>query len=318
MRDRPLRNPRRWFFVALVVLVLLAAAWLLNVSRPGTRPTGCADGCATAGPRRDGPLRVLSLNVLHGFPRFERLDERLHLIVAEIRRQDADLVFLQEVPWHRGSAAGYLAEQTGLNHLYLRANGSRWALLFEEGEALLSRYPLRDPVSVELKPRAGFFEHRVVLGATAVTPWGDLRLYVTHLTHGEPAINQAQAADLAAFVQRSAGGPALVAGDFNATEDSPQIQALGWIDTYRTAHPHDLGLTCCVDDLSAGPGERLEKRIDYLFLVPAGVAVANEEDGTSIEVVDSQRVLDRPARTGDGWLWASDHVGLLTTLSLEP
>ena len=60
---------------------------------------------------------------------------------------------------------------------------------------------------------------------------------------------------------------------------------------------------------SAGPAETLEKRIDYVFLVP-GMA-------HSAEVVNSQRVLDRPFRTPDGWLWASDHAGLLTVIQLE-
>ena len=138
MSSRPARRPRRWRYL-LLVIPLLAVGWVLSASRPGSHAEGCPDGCATAEPRRQGPLRVLSLNVLHDFPRFERLSERLDLIAAEILRQDADVVCLQEVPWHWGSAARALAERTGLNYLYLRANGNRWALLFEEGEALLSR-----------------------------------------------------------------------------------------------------------------------------------------------------------------------------------
>ena len=129
----------------------------------------------------------------------------------------------------------------------------------------------------------------MVLGATAATPWGDVRVYVTHLTNGDSAINQGQAADLAAFVEQSGGGPALVAGDFNATEDEPQIQALGWIDTYRAANPADPGWTCCVDDLSAGPGEPLEERIDYLFLVPAQGSIAPAGRIPAMEVVASQQ-----------------------------
>jgi len=76
----------------------------------------------------------------------------LDLIAQEIRRQDADIVCLQEVPWapHIGSAAQYLAARTGLNHVYFRANGNRWTILFEEGEAILSRYPLRDVTFEEL------------------------------------------------------------------------------------------------------------------------------------------------------------------------
>jgi endonuclease/exonuclease/phosphatase family metal-dependent hydrolase len=120
----------------------------------------------------DARLRVLALNVLHGFPRFERLDPRLAMIADEIRRQEVDLACLQEVPWtlRQESAAEYLARETGMNYLYLWANGNRWAILSEEGAAILSRYPLRDVTFQELRPRAALFEHRVLLKATAVTP----------------------------------------------------------------------------------------------------------------------------------------------------
>ena len=260
------RIPRRVWLAALGLLVFV---WVLNVSRAGRQVEGCPQDCATAAPRQAGPLRILSLNVLHGFPRFEHLSQRLDRIADEVRRQDVDVVCLQEVPWtlRLGSAAEYLAERTGLNHLYLRANGSRWALLFEEGEAILSRYPLRDVMFAELEPRAGFFEHRVVLGATAVTPLGDVRVFVTHLTNGRPEVNRAQASALMALVGATGQGPAVVAGDFNATEDSPQIKAItsAWVDTYRAAHPDDNGHTCCVDDLSRGPGEPLEKRIEAVY-----------------------------------------------------
>ena len=303
--NRLIRN--KWLIGSALLALALIALWVLNVSRPGTRIEGCAEGCATAGPRQEGPLRVMSLNMLHGFPRFAHLEKRLALIAATIGEADADIVCLQEVPWHWGSAARRLAEATGLNYLYLRANGNRWAILFEEGETILSRYPLRDAAFVELEPQAGTFEHRVALRATVVTPQGPLRVFVTHLTNGDRRVNQGQAASLAAFVARSREGPAVVAGDFNATEDEPQIQALGWVDTYRSAQPLDPGHTCCVDDLTAGPSEPLEKRIDYIFLLPSGQA----------DVVSSQRLLAQPTWTEDGWLWASDHAGVLSEIALS-
>ena len=310
--DTP-RRSRRWIYLILAAVLLLIVAWLFNVSRPGSRVEGCPEGCASTTPRTSGPLRVLSLNMLHGFPRFERLDDRLGLIADEIQRLDPDIVCLQEVPWHWGSAAQDLAERTGLNHLYMRANGNRWAIFFEEGEAILSRYPLRDTTATGLAPRAGLFEHRVALQATAVTPWGDLRVISTHLTHGDPAVNETQAASLIAFVNASASGgaPAVVAGDFNAREESPQIQALqaeGWIDTYRAAHPDNPGATCCIDDLT-DPDQALDKRIDYIFVVPGD---------SPMNIVDSRVILNQPAPSGDGWLWASDHAGLLTMLSGAP
>jgi endonuclease/exonuclease/phosphatase family metal-dependent hydrolase len=294
------------------VLALLAAglaAWVLNVSRPGTRVEGCPQGCAVVGPGDEQFLRVMSLNVLHGFPEFENLIPRLDAIAAEIRREKVDIACLQEVPWTRqlGSGAKYLASETGLNHVYVRANGNRHAILFEEGPAILSRYPLQEPGYIELEPRAGFFEHRVVLRATAETPWGDVDLFVTHLTHGEAAVNRQQASALQQLVSSAGHNFALVAGDFNATEDSAQIGELAgaWVDLYRAANPHDPGLTCCVADPSLGSQEALEKRIDYLFWVPRSPGIPE---------VRARVVLDRPFPWAGGWLWPSDHAGVLADL----
>lgn len=321
----PSRLPlRRWLvpLILLLLCLLLGILWTLNVSRVGARVQGCPEGCdwiplPLAASRRPGPLRVISLNVLHGFPRFRYLEERLNLIAAEIRRLDADVVCLQEVPWRWGSAARKLAEQTGLHFLYVRANGNRWTLLFEEGEALLSRYPLRDAAFTELQPQAGFFQHRVALQATAATPWGDLRLVSTHLSHDNAEANRAQARMLAALLgpAGSTTAPTLVGGDFNALETSTQIQYLvstggpGWIDAYRQAYPADSGFTCCVEDLTGEPNQPLDRRIDYLFVIPGD---------RPLVVVDSRLILEHPARLANGWLWASDHLGLLAELEWQP
>lgn len=326
---RPGRRRRSRLILGLFLALLLLGAWVLLASRPGTRAEGCPQGCATAADRRPGPLRVMSLNMLHGFPRFEGLARRLDLIAGEIRLQDADIVCLQEVPWtlRLGSGARRLGESTGLNYLYLRANGNRWAIFFEEGEAILSRFPIRDAATVELSPSAGLFEHRVALKATVITPWGDLPVTVTHLTNGEPSINRGQAESLLAFVAQGGGGPALVTGDFNALRaptvpgfenaDSLLPPALleQWLDTALAAEDPDsdetsagdAGLTCCVDDLHGGPLETLEKRIDYVFLVP----------GPGIRVLGSQPVFREPYRFEGGWQWASDHTGLLVTLEVS-
>ncbi|MDH4208647.1 MAG: endonuclease/exonuclease/phosphatase family protein [Anaerolineae bacterium] len=304
------RSLRRYGW--LLPAAALLSYWIINASRSGNRVEGCPEGCVTANPRRDGSLRVMSLNMLHGFPRFRHLSERLVIIAGEIERLDADIVCLQEVPWSPqfGNAAQYLAEQTGLNHAYLRANGNRWAILFEEGEAILSRYPLREVAFAELLPRAGLFEHRVVLEATAVTPWGDVAVFATHLTNGDQEVNRAQADSLMTFVNSGSHDLAIIAGDFNATEDSPQIQLITQraADTYRVANPQSEGLTCCVGDLTSSAEKQSEKRIDYLFLLA--------EHPREVQVVDCQVILDHPFQTGDGWLWASDHAGLFTILSM--
>lgn len=302
-----------WKSLPLVVLVSLLIALLLNASRPGRAVEGCPKRCATEVERRVGPLRILSLNMLHGFPDSEDLSLRLDLMADEIRRLDADVVLLQEVPWTgaTGNGADYLARQLGYNYLYYRANGNRRLIFFEEGEAILSRFRLEDSLFAVLQPRVGFFESRVTLGATTATPWGDVDFFVTHLTDKDPQANRAQVESLRSFVEAHAGGLTVVAGDFNALENSPQITELAshWTDAYRASHPSDRGLTCCIDNLTAGPGESLEKRIDYIFLVG--------RTGVSREIISAQGVFNRPFPVGNSWQWASDHSGLMVEVDPE-
>ena len=223
---------------------------------------------------------------------------------------DADVVLLQEVPWTRGmgNVAQKLAEQLGYNYLYYRANGNKHLIFFEEGEAILSRFPLINVIFTELQPRAGFFESRVTLGATAVTPVGEVTFFVAHLTDKDPTVGNGQAQALRSFVEAHTKGLAVVAGDFNAQEDSPQIMELAgvWTDTYRIMHPADAGLTCCIDNLYAGPTEPLEKRIDYVFLVhPNG------------KLINAEHAFYHPFHLVEGgWQWVSDHTGLM--IELEP
>jgi len=298
-----------WLLMALAALAL----WMLNASQPGAAVEGCLDGCATATRPDDGSVRIVSLNILHDFPRFAYLPQRLDLIAAEIRRLDADIVLLQETPWtwRVGSAAAYLGRATGLNYGFLRANGNRWAMLFEEGEAILSRFPLRDVRFTELRPREAPFQHRVAVSAQVDTTIGPLRVVSAHLANQNPTVNQEQAATLAHFVAAQPG-PIIIGGDFNATADSAAIRALqpAWVDSFAALRPDDPGLTCCVDHLTAPPDEPLEERIDYLFLSPG--------PASAWRVRASQRLFTAPQRTPAGWLWASDHIGLWLVLESLP
>jgi endonuclease/exonuclease/phosphatase family metal-dependent hydrolase len=187
-------NWNRPLLVALLVLVVLAILFVFNASIPGQGVEGCPEECATQSARRTGPLRIVDLNMLHGFPEFRDLPLRLDLIAAEIRRLDADVVLLQEAPWTRatGNGAQFLAQQLGYNYLYYRAEGNRHLIFFETGQAILSRFPLKDVVFSVLPPRAGFFESRVALGATAATPLGEVTFFVAHLTDkkNDPQINR--------------------------------------------------------------------------------------------------------------------------------
>ncbi len=281
----------------------MTTLWLTQVSRAGTRVERGGTATQMEGDTPPFPtdvLRILSLNLWHDFPRFWRQRERLELVAAEVRRQNVDVVCLQEAWWtpRTGSAVRYLSKRTGMEYAYLRANGNKRAILFEEGVAILSRYPLRDIVWSELQPRAGPFEHRVVLGATV----GEVRIYVTHLTNGDRRVNHAQAGALQAFVEDPVHIPAVVVGDFNAPPESPTIRALTrhWVD----AGSEPGTSTCCVNPRSDNAVPKAYKRIDYAFLLGA-----TARECRPLWIQDSAR---------DGTLRASDHAALLIEVCTQP
>ncbi len=313
------KYPSRYRALWLALILLLASAiWLKNVSKPGTEPVVCFDTCTRnqASPESEQvkTLTVLTLNMLHGFPQFNDLEQRVRLLNQTIGRLNVDFVLLQEVPWtnEHGQIVQSLAEQNGLYAAYLRANGNQKLIGFEEGVAILSRYPLHNLSFAELKPAAGFFENRVVLHATAETSLGNIDLFVTHLTHGDTAVNAAQAESLLTFVQNTAVYPTIVAGDFNAVEDSPQILRLAsaWQDTFRLAHPNDPGRSCCLPDLATATAQDFHRRVDYLFTVPG--------TNHTIQTGQIQQIFHEPVATANGRFWVSDHAGLLATLTIEP
>jgi endonuclease/exonuclease/phosphatase family metal-dependent hydrolase len=298
----------------LLVLIILAVLFVFNASIPGRAVEECPIGCTSQAVRLAGPLRIVDLNMLHGFPDFTSLTARLDLIAAELHRLDADVVLLEEVPWTRrtGNGAQFLAEQLGYNYLFYRAEGNRRLIFFETGQAILSRFPLNNIVYTDLPPKAGFFESRVALAATASTPFGEVTFIVAHLTDkkNDPLVNHRQAEALHVFVQNHTSGLGVVGGDFNALESSPQIHSLSssWIDSYRLLHPDDPGLTCCIADLAAGPGEPLQDRIDYIFVVNMSEPIG--------QLVSAQHVFHQPFPVASGWQWASDHTGLM--IELQP
>ncbi len=294
----------------LIILVVLAALYVTHASRPGSRIEGCGEGCVSPQARIEGSLRVVSLNMLHGFPLFKDLSKRIDLIATELHRLDADVVLLQEVPWtiRTGNVAKLLGDRLGYNYLYYRANGNKNLILFEQGEAILSRFELVDARFNAYQPRASYFDTRVAMGATVVTPWGNLDVYVTHLTSESLKVAGSQAALLRSFIADHSNGVAVVAGDFNSPQDTPQIVSLSkvWADTYRQMDPVDSGYTCCIDDLHSQAAKPLDERIDYIFLA--------NQSGVKWQLMSAGKVFDHAFAVGNGWQWASDHEGLMVEL----
>ncbi|HEV8583784.1 MAG TPA: endonuclease/exonuclease/phosphatase family protein [Methylomirabilota bacterium] len=269
-------------------------------------------------------LRVVTFNLLHGGPASgwrgdgEHLEERLALVTREFAALEPDVVGLQEASIARGhgNVAARLGTALGLHWAHASATGRItglrwldrvlvWGLGFEEGPAILSRFPIVETSVVDLPRCRRFYDPRVLLRATLDTPRGRLDVYSTHTGH-----DACQARRVAEVVRARRGTlPALIMGDFNAADTAEWIQALarehGFVDAYRAARPSDPGATVWQQPGAAAP--TVTRRVDFIFVVSNGAL------GAAVRA--SRVVLDTPARRADGsTLWPSDHYGVLAEL----
>ncbi len=116
-RFRCLRRHRGALAALILPAAVLGAALLAPgcAARPPVlRREAPALPAAWAAPR--GGIRVLTYNMLHGWPRFRRLAERSELLAAALRELQADVVVLREVPvlsWGARHLGVWLAGRLG-------------------------------------------------------------------------------------------------------------------------------------------------------------------------------------------------------------
>lgn len=188
-------------------------------------------------------FRVLQFNMQFGQVWDElhpdRAPVRLEATLHEIRRHDADIVFLQEV---EQAQPGGVQVQPPPNYTRLRAELAGYhswfsyprpdprELPFGIGLAIFSRTPLLDTMRLDLPSPPIEFEFsgrkltptdRLLIGATTTLFGRDVRLLNTHLlaffmlgasSRANPAQRSLVAEQLAA-----SPGPTLLAGDFNVS-----------------------------------------------------------------------------------------------------
>ena len=299
-----MRRPSAWLVQAIGAILLLAAT-------------------SSAGAE---PVRVVTFNLFHGGPLSGlagdagALDDRLAMVVAELRRLRPDIIALQEASRgsRRGDVALRLARELGYHVAHAstteRVFGpsilSRLAAAlidFSEGPAVLSRWPIVSRDVVELARCGRPLDTRVLLRVDVGAPGGRLRVYSAH-TSGRAC--QLRHIERVARDGRT-GLPSILMGDFNASEHVPALVSMrrhaGFVDAFRTANPHEPGFT----DLQH-PGATtatVSQRYDYIFVVPGA--------RTAGSVLGSRVVLNAPRRYADGRvLWPSDHYGVLAVLDL--
>jgi endonuclease/exonuclease/phosphatase family metal-dependent hydrolase len=275
-------------------------------------------GAAAASPPR--PLRVVSYNLLHGGPALgrdydgQRLEERLVMATDALRRLAPDLLGVQEASAgpQRGDVASRLADALGFHHVRAAAGYrllgrlERWWFGFEEGPALLSRYPLRDARAIRVDGGDPWYG-RTLLCAVADTPWGPLDACSVH-TDG----SRAQLRGVArALLHRPRDGPLILTGDLNVAADAPAIvwlrAKMGFVDPLDVADPGRAYPTVWQPVRDAV--RRARRRVDYVLVAAP--------PGGRTRVVDGRIALDQPGRARDGGpLWPSDHYAVVADVEV--
>jgi endonuclease/exonuclease/phosphatase family metal-dependent hydrolase len=222
--------------VALVVIVFVVP-WALSriFARDATIiEFDAADVRSTE--RDESQLRVGAFNIAHGRglaasnwtdESYNRRWARLRDIGELLSRSDLDVVVLNEVDfdahWSYGSdQAAQIALAGGYRYIAEVPNlGFRIGpVLLEFGNAVLSRYPLRDVEVIDLPAfsavEAFFAGKKRGVAVTVEAPEGPIRVYGVHLSHRSETVRAASARYLIDLAQQSEH-PVIVAGDVNST-----------------------------------------------------------------------------------------------------
>jgi len=323
MRARP-----GWAPILQVLLIGALIPLFGGTSRIETRDIPATIGAGRRGAKSPPALTYVTLNLLHGgflsglTGHDEHLEQRLGLVIRELRTIVPDVVGLQEASTshERGNVAARLAAELGFHYVYVPAlfhlfdsqalnDHIASVMNFTEGPAILSRFPITRWKAHPLPSCGHLTDPRVLLFAELATPWGRVGVFSAHISD-DPCQSQA----VASLVRDSRGPlPAILMGDFNAEEDSPVITALtregGLVDVFRRANPTAPGATVWRGTTTSESTVR--RRVDYLFLLP-GTAFTGR-------VLSSRVVADRLGRLPDGTsLRASDHSAVLATIQVFP
>jgi endonuclease/exonuclease/phosphatase family metal-dependent hydrolase len=250
--------------------------------------------CAS-GPRAPAPatLDVLTLNVWHDARDWPA---RLEIIADTLAALRPDVVVLQEVL--QDSARGLenqaetLGARLGYAVVFASVDGPERPKRY--GNAVLTRHAVLDTSQTRLRP---LDDYRVAAHARIAVDGRPVDVYATHLHHTAEGdtVRAEQLADLLAFVERTRGpDPAVVAGDFNAQADAPELAPLAgrYADAFGAVHPGAEPSTL-VEALGHTP-----RRIDHVFV------------GPGLRPVAARVVLAEPV----GGVWASDHRGVWARL----
>lgn len=220
-----------------------------------------------------------------------------------------DVVLLQEVDeraWHPNQGME-LAQLTGYAMTYVPAQRFFPWPPVSTGQAILSRFPISNPMAVEVYPASGLFptadnERRVAQRAELSLDGMSVVVYNTHFPLNRDARLLA-AYRLWSQVMQEEAVLVIVGGDFNAAPNETAIHFLQGKEAIEGMYGQ---LTDCWAQAGVGPEETYPSdapraRIDYVFY-----------QGEPTVIVQEVKVIGRrPAEM-------SDHAAVVATFTISP
>ncbi|GAB4329738.1 MAG: hypothetical protein Kow0010_14380 [Dehalococcoidia bacterium] len=287
----------RWALVALVAAVGIACADdspnrpPLTPKPAGTQPTSTLPPASTPEPRTE--LRVAFINLYSPLSSLDddsgaakaTFEERLGMVIAELKELDPDVVAFNDVSWteETGSALSRLASELRMEFQYARSSPWLPGQTKEESDALASERGYERGVLV--------LSREPILAATrTILAWQDAEagdayaaLHVTVRGPGETGILDIYTAELAgiapehakdatraliSFVLETRGtGPVIVMGSLGIPHDSDLMklyEEAGLVDVTRRVLGDLAPATCCRESILA-PGTPLTERSDFIL-----------------------------------------------------
>lgn len=238
---KPIAKPRRRWRTGLLLFVLFAVVWVI-ASRmifrfPELYPMELPEIAPATETSFEGRLRIGTYNIAHGrgsgsgfWTNFRGSKEeratRLQQIADLVDRYQLDLLVLNEVDFDATSSRGVnqartIAAMAGLRYCLEQHNydANYLGFNFRAGNAVLSRYPLREPKLIRYPNRRPL--QKMLLGdkrgviCDVLLP-GDrkVRLVAVHIDPDQEEVRAESTRVLAELVAESRE-PVILAGDFN-------------------------------------------------------------------------------------------------------
>jgi endonuclease/exonuclease/phosphatase family metal-dependent hydrolase len=126
-------------------------------------------------------ITVISSNLRHDWPRQRNLMDRMVSFARLVEAEKPDILLLQEMVRKPGMLLDeWLSVRLGMTCVYAR-EGGHIESGFEEGLAVMSRYPLGEPVLKDLSLSRRNLIHNLALSVPVQTPCGRVKAVSTRL-----------------------------------------------------------------------------------------------------------------------------------------